>query len=63
MSAGPGILNGEIFFQPLDGSMAEGVYEGDDKGVWEMAGKWARTAYKKLGEAEEGVWRVVSGDR
>ncbi|KPI44738.1 uncharacterized protein AB675_8679 [Cyphellophora attinorum] len=61
-AGGPGILNGEIFFQNLDGVNHEGT-DGGDENVWEVAGKWAKMGWRKLGEAEEGVWRVVSGER
>ena len=72
---GPGILNGEIFLprsideqmglDRLDGGYAAsarlyGEDDGSEVGVWGKAEKWARTAYKKLGEAEEGVWKAVN---
>jgi hypothetical protein len=64
--AGAGILNGEMWNTP--GQNGEGVYAGEEKGVWDtaaawgkQAGDWAKEAGKRLSRTEEEIWRRVNG--
>ena len=53
---GAGILNGELYSQ-------ENRDTQEEKGVWDTAVAWAKTAGKKLSETEQEVWKRVNGEK